>query len=287
LTRRLRAIALVAAGSVVFSFDALLIKLQTLSPPGIVFWRGAFSACGFLALALIVYRGEAGKAFLSLRTGGALIVLFAVLGTVGFVVSLTYTTVAQALLIIAASPIITAVLSTFLLRERLARRTWVAGAVVFAGVAGIVWSSLGSPALVGDIAAFFTAMSLAFVLIVLRAFRVKQFAAMALGGVATAALALPFVGSFAVDPHTLAIAFINAALVIPVALLLITHGPQDVLASEASLLLQLETVLAPLWVWSVIGQTPSWQTLASGAVILGALVTHSVLQIRQEYKSAS
>jgi drug/metabolite transporter (DMT)-like permease len=38
----------------------------------------------------------------------------------------------------------------------------------------------------------------------------------------------------------------------------------------------LETVIAPFWVWSVLAETPATASLLGGAVILAALIGHSI-----------
>jgi drug/metabolite transporter (DMT)-like permease len=41
---------------------------------------------------------------------------------------------------------------------------------------------------------------------------------------------------------------------------------------DASLLIMLEPVLNPIWVWLVVGEVPEWTTFIGGAAILVTLV---------------
>jgi drug/metabolite transporter, DME family len=43
----------------------------------------------------------------------------------------------------------------------------------------------------------------------------------------------------------------------------------------------LETVLGPVWAWLILGQSPGRSTLAGGALIVGALVTHAAIGLRR------
>jgi drug/metabolite transporter (DMT)-like permease len=280
---RLLSLGLVATGAGVISLDALLVRLQTLSAPAILFWRGAFGAIGFAVVGAIVYRANTVTAFRSLSKGGVLVVFLTAIGNISFVVSLSHTTVAHTVLIAGASPILTAVLAWLLLREKMPSRTWLASLVVAVGVAGIVLASPGRTELVGDVSALVAGGSLSLVLIVQRMFHdVKQLAAMSVSSLLIAIVTVPFTGSPGLGLRNAVLAGFDAGIALPIALALITSSPRRVGASEASLLLLIETVLSPFWAWWIIKETPSWQTLLSGALILGALATHSLLQVREE-----
>lgn len=41
----------------------------------------------------------------------------------------------------------------------------------------------------------------------------------------------------------------------------------------------IETVLGPLWVWLALGENPGVASLLGGALILGALLTHALLDL--------
>ena len=49
-------------------------------------------------------------------------------------------------------------------------------------------------------------------------------------------------------------------------------GPRYISAPEVSLLILLESVLAPLLVWAVISENPGFWALAGGGVVIGALL---------------
>ena len=63
-------------------------------------------------------------------------------------------------------------------------------------------------------------------------------------------------------------------------LLLFTAGARLIPVAEASLIAVLESVLGPVWVWLALGETPSPASLAGGAIILGALVAHTAVDLR-------
>ncbi len=274
----------VIVGVAIFSVDTLLIRLQTMSPAAILFWRGLFTALGF---ALLTYRANrAGflRSFRGLGLAGLLVAGLRGLANISFVLSVKETSVAHTLVIVASAPVLTALLSRFLLSERLPLRTWLAAATVMAGVAAIFSSNLGSAQLVGDLWALVGALTISITLVIIRGNQnLDRFAAMTIGCGLGVIPTLASAGQgFALSPHNGLIALVNGLIVLPLAMALITWGPKRLTASEVSLIIPLEAALGPVWVWLAIGETPNLQTVLSGAVIIGALGIHSALELKQE-----
>jgi drug/metabolite transporter (DMT)-like permease len=71
-------------------------------------------------------------------------------------------------------------------------------------------------------------------------------------------------------------------VVLPVSLELIWRGPRYIAAPEVSLILLLEAILGPAWIWLALGEAPTLQAVLVGVVILGTLGVHSVLSRRAE-----
>ena len=65
-------------------------------------------------------------------------------------------------------------------------------------------------------------------------------------------------------------------------MILLTIAPRMAPAAEVGLIMLVETVLGPLWVWLGIGEEPSVQTLVGGAVVLLTLTGHTILGARDK-----
>ena len=100
--------------------------------------------------------------------------------------------------------------------------------------------------------------------------------AFAIGGTITALFSTPFVTRFSLSPREGLIAVLIGVVVLPIALSLVTRGPRYLQAPEVSLLLLLETVLAPVWAALFLREVPDVRTVVSGAMIVGALVANSL-----------
>jgi drug/metabolite transporter (DMT)-like permease len=57
---------------------------------------------------------------------------------------------------------------------------------------------------------------------------------------------------------------------------MVMRGPRYLLAAEVSLLLLLETVLGPVWVWVALGEAPSVRDALTAAVIVVALAVSAL-----------
>jgi drug/metabolite transporter (DMT)-like permease len=67
-----------------------------------------------------------------------------------------------------------------------------------------------------------------------------------------------------------------------IGLILFTGGVRLIPAAEAGLMSVLESILSPLWVWIALRETPNADTLAGGAIVLGAIVVHTLVDWRAE-----
>jgi drug/metabolite transporter (DMT)-like permease len=62
---------------------------------------------------------------------------------------------------------------------------------------------------------------------------------------------------------------------------LVTIAPRYITAAEVNLFFLLETILGPIWVWFVIKEQPSIETLIGGIVIFVTIATHSALSLKK------
>ena len=264
---------------VLLSIDSLLIRLLTQSLPftNVIFWRGVGTAVGFSLLAWLATRHGVRRMFFTIGRAGLAVAALNVVGNVLFVIAITHTTVAHALVITAMAPVLTAILAQFLLGERASGRIWLVAIVVAVGV-GLVFLAIPSQGdLIGDLAAAGGAvfLSLNFVLL-RRAKQVNMIPAFAIGGVLTAIAAAPFVSRFSLSPREGAIAFVLGVVVLPLSFGLVLRGFRYLQAPEVSLLILLEVILGPLWVLLVLHETPDLRTVLSGSVILIALAGNTL-----------
>ncbi|MCP4309341.1 MAG: DMT family transporter [bacterium] len=210
------------------------------------------------------------------------------ISTICFITAVTFTTVANALVIISVAPLFAALFGLIFLREPVAGRTWLAIMAAIGGLAVIAYPSLhgikiAGQGLIGDIAALGTAIAMAaFFTILRRARGIDMVPALIVSGLMTALIVLPFSSPLtmtAIDYGWLALLGI---VITPIAFTLISTGPRYLSAAEVGLLMPMETVLGPFWVWLILAEWPGPYALAGGGVVIVTLITHSFAALRAE-----
>jgi len=280
-----RGLVLCVAGIVLISPDALIIRAVEANAWSTLFWRGAFATAGIAALIAMLGRiGGAGWGAPRGATWRALLlgaVLFAG-ATISFVTALHRTEAANVLVIIAAGPVFAAAFERAVLREPVPLRTWVTTVAVLVGVAWTISGSLRRGDLDGDAVALVGSICFAGYLVAARGARPADLTpAIGIGAAASAAVALMTGDVLRPSPADLVLLAGLGLVILPVSLALTTRATRYLPAAEVSLVSLLETVLGPLWVWLALGEVPSSEVLAGGALILGAVTVHSALALRE------
>jgi drug/metabolite transporter (DMT)-like permease len=279
--RHARGLAYSAAGMIVISPDALLLRLiRDAEVWEVIFYRSLLTGLSLAALLAFRYRT---RLFGMWRGAGRAGIASAVLMGVSnfaFVGAILNTTVANTLVIIATMPLFAAVLGWLLIGEKVRARTWIAIAVAFAGIVVIFAESLGTGNWIGDLMAMTAALMQATNLVVLRTTGPRDMSgSICLSGFAGAAILAPFVAPTAVGSHDLAVLALLGLVVLPLALTLFIAGARTAPAAEVALMALLETVLGPFWAWLGVGEVPTVRALAGGALVVGAILFNAILAL--------
>jgi drug/metabolite transporter (DMT)-like permease len=265
----------------ILSPDALLVRLIRCDVWTLLFWRCLLTGCMQSIFLAIHYRGQLVQSFRNIGRTGLLSAGVVTTGAFFFVNSLKQTTAANTLIILAATPLFSSLLSWLFLREKIARRTWVAIIICFGGILLIFSGSLNSGLLFGDLLALGATVMWASNLVILRSRKaVNMIPANLLGNLLVVPAAL-LAGAqpLAVATQDMIFLLLLGGIVLPVSFTLITLGPRYLPAPEVSLLLLTETILGPIWVWLVLSEVPHTTTLLAGLMIISTLAVHTLMSL--------
>ena len=263
--------------------DSLFVRLIEAEALVIAFWR-ALLVGTLLTLGLLAWRGK--TPFVAvLATGWAGVVYMLAAGASGvlFVLAVSMTSVANVVFIIASMPVFAALFSRLFLGERISRRMAATMASVFVGLAIIALGSgeTEGASLAGDAVAVLVAATFAAGLTAAR----KARAVSMVPGVAMAHLGAAAVLALVTSPAAMPLdAWPLVALhgvFIAASAIGLALGPRYITSAEVALLILLESVLAPLLVWAVIGENPGPWALTGGAVVISALAVSNILALRR------
>lgn len=281
-TDYMKGFLLTALGVLVLSFDALLIRLINSESFDLLFWRGlllsvaVFFWCRFRKPEQAIFSWDA--AFI--RSA----LLFAV-STICFVSAITLTSVANVLVIISAQPLFAAVMSRVFLREKSSRVTWAAIIVSMLGIGWVLAGSWQSPNLTGDLIALVCGLSLSAKFVNDRANSKRDMTpALILSGLIIAAISATFGSPFSLQGPEWGWMSLLCLVILPLAFILITLGPMRISAAEVGMLMLLETAMGPLWTWLWLDEVPSLQAVQGGAVVIGTLLVHGLIQWRRHQR---
>jgi drug/metabolite transporter (DMT)-like permease len=266
-------------GVMIFVPDALIMRLIGGDMLALAFWRGVILGSIFLLLnQIFAPRSMPAKGEWFDRKGLLIIALNAG-GVLSWCSAMQHTSAANALLVLAIAPFLAAILSFFLLKERIDRVTALAIALVFTGVLVLASGSLGQGRLLGDGFALMNAITIAAYYVTLRTTgRRNMLPHLALGSILGGLLAVPFADFEFV---TTTQALLSGAIILPGAAGLLMLGPRYLPAPEVSMITLLEVILGPLLVWAVIGENPGQMTLIGGAIIVITVALHALRRLTQ------
>lgn len=264
--------------------DSLFVRLISADALTIAFWR-LFLAGGLTAL-WVAQRSGLAPFRAVLRTGRYGVIYMVGVGSSGvlFVLAVSLTSVANVVFIIASLPVFAAIFSRLFLAEPFSIRTLLTIAAVVPGLAIIAYGSgeTRNASLAGDLLALGVSALFAAGLTAARHARATSMVpGVAMGYLAAALVMLPFTSPLSV-PLTQAPIVLAHGTFILFSSVLLAIGPRYITSAEVGLLVLLESVLAPLLAWAVIGEDPGAYALLGGSIVIGALfVSNVVLLFRQ------
>ena len=286
-TTHLKGLLITFAAVLILSPDALLVRLIRCDVLTLLFWRCLLTS-GMQAIFLAAsYRQQFLQCFLNIGRIGLLSAGTVTAGSFLFVNSLKHTAAANTLIILAATPLFSSLLSWLFLREKIPQRTWLAIIVCFGGILVIFSGSLANGLLLGDLMALGATLMWASNLVILRKGKeINMVPANLIGNFMVVPIAfLAGAQPLAVTPGDVTFLLLLGGVVLPVSFTLITLGPRYLPAPEVSLILLVETILGPLWVWLVLNESPHAATLLAGALIIGTLALHTIMSLRSSHQT--
>lgn len=278
--------ALVFGSAFFWSFGGAIARFLHIADSWtIVFWRCLFA--GFFLLAFMLVRdGPRGTLALFKGMGwpGIAVGLCFTIASTSFIIAISYTTIANVVLLGAGVPLFAALMSWVLFRERVSRFTWGAITAVIAGVAIMVSESLtGSVSPVGDALALLIPVVFALATVITRRYpHVRMTPATCFGCFAASAIAASQSSGLAVTSGELALLFVFGAFNLGLGMALFVTGARLVPSALAALLGTAETVLGPVWVAVIHGEVPSGRTIIGGTFIFLALLAYLFNEFRRQ-----
>jgi drug/metabolite transporter (DMT)-like permease len=272
-TRR-QAIFFLVLAAILWSSSGLLIKIISWQPLSILSGRSILSTMVFW----IYLRCPTRFRWTGLQAVGAV-------GYVGtqlfFIMATKLTTAANAIFLQYTVPIYIILFGYWFLNERPEQADWISLAVIFTGLFLFFGDDLNFNGLSGNLLAIVSGMSMAVMMLCMRKQKDGTPAnTILLGNLIGSVIGFPSLlqESFSFQ-HIGIIAYLGI-FQIGLSFVLYSIAIKRIQALESTLILTLEPILNPLWVFLVIGEIPGKQALIGGMFVITAVTARAIVSAR-------
>ena len=261
--------------------DSLFIRLASADTYQLLFYRGAIPFATVLISLILIYKSKLIKLFLSTGHHGIAYSLTFALTNITFIISIQNTNVANTLIMIALAPMLSAILGMIFLKENPDKKTWIAIILTTLAATYIFYDSLQIGNFLGDFFGLVTAIGLAAGAVIVRSAKNKNLVPSAVvGKFIVAIIAVFFVENFKLVNNDFIIIPAMCILCVAIPFVLVTIAPRFITAAEVNLFFLLETILGPIWVWMIIKEQPTPETIQGGLLIILTIAIHSFFKIK-------
>jgi len=269
-------------GVIFITPDSLFIRLSNIETWGMLFYRGAIPFLVVLIGLLFFYKKNFFKALLNIGNPGIFYIFSFSACNITFIISIQNTNVANTLIMIALAPMISAILGSIFLKEVPDKKTITAIIITFIACIYIFYDSIKIGNFFGDFFGFVTALGLACNAILARYAKHRDLVPSAvIGKLCVAIFAYFFVENFQLIGKDLFFIPLMCIMCVAIPFVLVTIAPRFITAAEVNLFFLLETILGPIWVWLVIKEQPTIETIFGGSIIIVTIAIHSFLALKK------
>jgi len=279
----------VALSALAWSLSGVFVRLIHADLMTILFYRGIVSGLGVMLLFVYIERGRAWSVVRAMRGPSLAATVLSAASMISGIGAIYYASVADAMVIYATVPFVTAGVAYLFIGERPSATTLGASLLALVGVVVMLGGSAGAGGgwLGKGLAAAMT-MTVAGLVVVMRKHRnISMLPAMAASAWLCSLVSVWFASAGAISGTDILLIIAFGLIQNALGLSLYTFGSRLIPAADASLLTALEVPLTALWVWVFLGETPAQATLLGGGVVLVALFGHIVLEIRRNRAPAT
>ena len=275
---------LLAAGAALcWSTSGLFVRGISADLMTLLFWRGLFSGSAVFALFFFIERGGSFTVLRSLGWQTLGVALLSALSMIAGISALRFTTVADAMVIYATVPFVTAGLAYVVVGEKPSRSTLIGSTVALFGVGVMLWGAKMGGSLLGQFFAVLMTLGMAGFSTIMRKHReVPMLPAMGLSAWLCSIACFWFAQPLSVSTHDFLLCAAFGIVQNASGLALYTFATKRIPAAESTLLASLEVPFTPLWVFVFLGETPSIQTMVGGGIVLAALFMHILSEFRRK-----
>ena len=269
---------LILLGGFSLSWGGLIIRsFEEASIWQILFYRSIFFLWALITFLILTYGKKTFKKIKEAGIPGLVGGIFLSGSYVAYMYSMTETTVANVVFIISTQTVFLPVLAYFFLKEKISPRGLVAIVLAMIGVTLMIGDSFGTGSLNGNLAALVIPINFSILILIIRKYpKVDMIPAIFYAGIFSCLYGLIFLETIVISPTDVWLSFLLGVPQLAFGFIFITIGSRTTPAVMVGLLMLMETIFAPIWVWLFYNEIPPTSVLIGGLIIVSAVVMKSL-----------
>ena len=242
----------------------------------ILFLRSFFFLLALIAFLFVTYKKNTFNIIKESGLPGLLGGFVLSFSFVAFVVAMSNTTVANVVFIISTQTMFLAIFGYFYLKEKVSLIGLISILLAMSGIIIMVGDSISGGSLFGNIVALAIPINFAILVMIIRKnTKVDMVPAIFYSGIFSLIYGFFLAESFEFTKHDLWMGFLLGVPQLAVSFICITIGSRTVESATVGLLMLMETLCAPLWVWLFLNEIPPISVFIGGGVIISAIILKS------------
>ena len=202
--------------------------------------------------------------------------LFLSLSFVAYIVAMSKTTVANVVFIISTQTIFLAIFGLLFLKEKITFKGFASITLAFIGMAVMIGDSINQGTLFGNIVAFAIPINFTILVMIIRKFPdLDMIPAIFYSGIFSGIYGLFLASNLMFSANDVLMGFLLGVPQLAFGFICVTIGTRTTKAVTVGLLMLLETIFAPIWVWIFLNEVPPISVFTGGAIIIFAVIFKS------------
>ena len=269
---------LILTGGFCLSWGGLILRsFESASIWQILFYRSIFFLWVLIAFILLTYRKKTFKKIKEAGVPGLIGGIFLSTNFVAYMYSMMETTVANVVFIISTQTVFLPIVAYIFLKEKISPRGYVAIVLAMIGVTLMIGESLGTGSLKGNLAALTIPINFSILVLIIRKYpKVDMIPAIFYAGILSCLYGLFLLEDLAISTKDIWLSFLLGVPQLAFGFIFITIGSRTTPAVMVGLLMLMESIFAPIWVWLFYNEIPPASVLIGGIIILSAVVMKSL-----------
>jgi len=269
---------LILTGGFCLSWGGLILRsFESASIWQILFYRSIFFLWVLIAFILLTYGKKTFKKIKEAGVPGLIGGIFLSTNFVAYMYSMMETTVANVVFIISTQTVFLPIIAYIFLKEKISPRGYVAIVLAMIGVTLMIGDSLGTGSLKGNLAALTIPINFSVLVLIIRKYpKVDMIPAIFYAGIFSCLYGLFLLEDLSISTKDIWLSFLLGVPQLAFGFIFITIGSRTTPAVMVGLLMLMESIFAPIWVWLFYNEIPPASVLIGGIIILSAVVMKSL-----------